>query len=106
MAIPVWTFTWPLREIRSAEASATELQRVIRSIPSFMDFLPEPDMLFQNNGDGTFTDISMASGIGAHAGTGMGMVCADIDLDADLDIFVLNDVAGNFIFINDGRGHF
>jgi hypothetical protein len=74
--------------------------------PGPMDFLPEPDMLFQNNGDGTFTDISMASGIGAHAGTGMGMVCADIDLDADTDIFVLNDVAGNFIFINDGRGHF
>ncbi len=74
--------------------------------PGPMDFLPEQDMLFRNNGDGTFTDISQASGIGRYRGTGMGMVCADIDLDGDTDIIVLNDVAGNFVFVNDGRGNF
>lgn len=77
-----------------------------RIYPGPMDFLPEGDLLFKNNGDGTFEDVSQQSGIAACAGTGMGMVCADIDRDGDTDIFVLNDVAGNFIFVNDGKGHF
>ena len=67
---------------------------------------PAPDLLYRNNGDGTFTDVSMESGIGEHAGSGMGMVCADFDKDHDTDIFVLNDVAGNFFFKNDGSGRF
>ena len=36
----------------------------------------------------------------------MGMVCCDFDRDGDTDIVVGNDVAGNFFFRNDGRGHF
>ena len=36
------------------------------------DYPLVPDTLFRNNGDGTFTDVSEASGIGAHAGSGMG----------------------------------
>ncbi|UCD51075.1 MAG: CRTAC1 family protein [Phycisphaerales bacterium] len=65
-----------------------------------------PDTLYRNNGDGTFTDVSAASGIAAHKGTGMGMVCADYDNDGDTDVFVGNDVAGNSIFENDGTGRF
>ncbi|MHC4205137.1 MAG: CRTAC1 family protein [Planctomycetota bacterium] len=71
-----------------------------------MNYFPTPDTLYRNNGDGTFTDISEESGIAAHKGTGMGMVCADYDNDGDTDIFVGNDVAGNFIFENDGNGMF
>lgn len=67
---------------------------------------PEPDVLFCNNGDGTFTDVSLAGGIGQHAGTGMGIVSADFDNDGDTDVFVLNDVAAHFLFVNDGGGHF
>lgn len=74
--------------------------------PSPMNFAPEPDVLFRNDGDGTFTDVSKASGVAAWSGTGMGMVAADYDCDGDTDIFVLNDVAANFFFENDGRGRF
>ena len=70
------------------------------------DYPLVPDTLFRNNGDGTFTDVSQASGIGAHPGSGMGMVCADYDNDGDTDIFVANDVAGNFLFLNNGSGQF
>jgi len=66
----------------------------------------EPDILYRNNGDGTFTDVSSESGVGQHAGSGMGMVCADYDRDGDTDVFVLNDVDGNFFFVNDGTGRF
>ena len=62
--------------------------------------------LLRNNGDGTFTDISVESGIAACKGAGMGMVCADYDNDADTDIIVGNDEAGNFVFRNDGTGKF
>jgi hypothetical protein len=85
------------------------VERMVGGIPSYpspRDFRAVPDTLFRNNGDGTFTDVSDDSGVGAHAGTGMGMVCADYDQDGDTDIFVLNDVAENFFFQNDGSGHF
>jgi len=64
------------------------------------------DILYRNNGDGTFTDITDASGIGAHKGSGMGTICGDIDNDHDTDIIVANDMTGNFLFLNDGHGQF
>ncbi len=67
---------------------------------------PVPDVLFRNNGDGTFTDISRESGIGLVAGPGMGLVSSDYDDDGDVDIFVCGDYAANFLFQNDGQGHF
>ncbi|HID75101.1 MAG TPA: CRTAC1 family protein [Planctomycetaceae bacterium] len=74
--------------------------------PSPRDFPPEPDTFYRNNGDRTFTDVSIESGVAAHAGTGMGMTCADADNDGDTDVFVCNDVKGNFFFENDGTGRF
>ncbi len=65
-----------------------------------------PDILFHNNGDGTFSDVSKEAGIAQDVGTGMGMVASDYDRDGDTDIFVLNDVSGNFLFVNDGTGRF
>jgi len=66
----------------------------------------DPDTLYRNNGNGTFTDVSKESGVAAHAGWGMGMVCADYDNDGDTDIFVGNDLCENFLFENDGTGKF
>ncbi len=74
--------------------------------PGPADYRPVPDTLFRNEGDGTFTDISAESGIGAVRGTGMGLVCLDYDQDGDTDVFVCNDHLPNFLFQNDGRGHF
>lgn len=69
-------------------------------------YQPVPDTLYRNNGDGTFSDVSDASGIGAHAGPGMGLVGADFDDDGDSDIFVCHDGKPNFFFRNDGQGRF
>ena len=74
--------------------------------PGPNDYRGVPDNLFRNDGDGTFTDVSDASGIAAVAGPGMGMVCLDFDDDGDTDVFVGNDAAANFLFQNDGRGKF
>jgi hypothetical protein len=85
------------------------VRREIRGVPMYpgpRDYEPWPDTLYRNNGDGTFTDVSDASGVGAVAGTSMGMVCLDYDKDGDTDVFVCNDAKGNFLFQNDGTGKF
>lgn len=65
-----------------------------------------PNTLYHNNGDGTFTDVSDASGIRAHVGKGMSAAFADYDGDGRIDIFVTNDTEPNFLFHNDGGGRF
>ena len=70
------------------------------------DYRPVPDVLYRNNGDGTFSDVSGDAGLTQHAGSGMGMVACDFDNDGDTDVFILNDVSGNFLLVNDGKGHF
>jgi enediyne biosynthesis protein E4 len=65
-----------------------------------------PDLLFRNNGDGTFTDVTKAVGIHRGDGRGMGLVCADLDGDGDSDVFVANDAMENFYFENNGNGTF
>lgn len=70
------------------------------------EYPPDIDTLYRNKGDGSFEDVTESSGIGAVAGTSMGMVAGDFDNDGDTDIFVGNDVRANFLFINDGKGHF
>jgi hypothetical protein len=67
---------------------------------------PLPNILYRNNGDGTFTDVSSASGIGAHPGKGMGVAFADYDSDGWPDVFVSNDAWRNFLFRNRGDGTF
>ncbi len=77
--------------------------------PSYVgpgNYPKETNMLFHNNGNGTFTDVSKESGIAAHPGYAMGVVCADYDNDGHTDIFVANDSCANFLFHNDGHGKF
>jgi len=65
-----------------------------------------PDILYHNNGDGTFTDVSKLSGIGAEALPGLGVVCADFNRDGHMDFFVTNDGEPNHQWENQGDGAF
>jgi hypothetical protein len=60
----------------------------------------EANILYHNNGDGTFTDVSKEMGIAAQIGKGMGVAIADYDGDGWMDIFVANDNERNFLFRN------
>jgi enediyne biosynthesis protein E4 len=56
--------------------------------------------LFRNNGDGTFTDVSHSTGVGAWVGKGMGVTFADFDNDGWTDVFVANDSVPHQLFRN------
>ena len=65
-----------------------------------------PNILYRNNGDGTFTDVSEQSHISQYVGKGMGVAFADYDDDGFTDIFVSNDTFPNFLLHNNGDGTF
>jgi hypothetical protein len=69
-------------------------------------FPEAPDRLLRNRGDGTFEDVSAASGIAGKAGRGMGVVAADLDRDGLQDLFVANDGMFNFLWRNLGGFRF
>jgi hypothetical protein len=54
--------------------------------------------LYHNEGDGTFRDVSQATGIAAHAGKALGVVVWDVDRDGWPDLYVANDTTPNHLF--------
>jgi enediyne biosynthesis protein E4 len=64
------------------------------------------NLLFHNNGDGTFTDVSAASGIAKSTGKGLGVSFADYDNDGFTDVYVANDSVQCFLFHNERNGTF
>ena len=65
------------------------------------------NILYHNNGDGTFTDVSAASGILQANGTfGLGVLTADFDNDGWPDIYVANDSTASALYQNKKNGKF
>ena len=74
--------------------------------PGPLDYAGETNLLFHNNCDGTFTDVSEKSGIAAYVGRTMGVTAGDYDNDGWDDIYVANDRTENFLFRNKHDGTF
>ena len=82
---------------------------VQQGLPAYcspVDFLGMPNILYRNNGDGTFTDVSEQAHISQYVGKGMGLAFADYDNDGWTDIFVSNDTFENYLLHNNGDGTF
>jgi enediyne biosynthesis protein E4 len=82
---------------------------VQQGLPAYcspVDFLGTPNILYRNNGDGTFTDVSEQSHISQYVGKGMGLAFADYDNDGFTDVFVSNDTFENYLLHNNGDGTF
>src|SRR6266446_6888104 len=72
-----------------------------------MGFLGESDHLFHNNGDGTFTDVSVKAGVADREGRyGFASVFVDLDDDGWLDLLVANDSTPNYLYRNRHDGTF
>jgi hypothetical protein len=74
--------------------------------PGPLDYGGETNVLYHNNCNGTFTDVSDKSGISAFVGRTMGVASADFDGDGWPDIYVSNDKTQNFLFHNNHDGTF
>ena len=67
-------------------------------------FKPTPSLLYHNNGDGTFSEVSAGTDIQRALGKALGVVATDINGDGLMDLFVANDTVQNFLFVNRGKG--
>jgi enediyne biosynthesis protein E4 len=66
-----------------------------------------PDSLYHNNGDGTFTEVAAQAGVDDRKRYfGLGAVWTDFDNDGKIDLFVANDGEPNYLYRNEGDGHF
>ena len=73
-------------------------------------FHGEPDRLYRNNGDFTFTDVTVEAEMvlpeGGARARGLGVVCADLTRDGRPDVYVANDGESNQLWVNNGGGTF
>jgi hypothetical protein len=74
--------------------------------PGPLSYHGQPDALYRNNGDGTFTDVTKEAGVFNSEGRGMSVMAADLNNDGFLDIYVTNDAGANDYFENTGKGTF
>jgi hypothetical protein len=74
--------------------------------PPPMAYESQPDVLYHNQGDGTFKDVTKEMGIEDIDGRAMGVGAADVDNDGFSDIYVANDHTLNYLWHNEGGRHF
>ena len=68
----------------------------------------EQDHLFHNNGDGTFSDVSLKAGVSDQKGLyyGLASLFIDVNNDGKIDLLVANDSTPNYLYLNQGNGTF
>jgi hypothetical protein len=88
---------------RTPEAPGPDKVRLYCSPKSIR---PRQHILYRNNGDRTFTDVTAIAGIDRRDGRGMGVVASDLNGDGKIDLYVANDLCPNFLFLNRGDGTF
>jgi hypothetical protein len=74
--------------------------------PGPLSYSGEPDALYRNNGDGTFTEVTQETGLYMPDGRAMSVTAADVNNDGVLGIYVTNDAMENYFFENNGNGTF
>ncbi|MGD8897441.1 MAG: VCBS repeat-containing protein, partial [Acidobacteriota bacterium] len=74
--------------------------------PGPLSYSGVPCILYRNNGDGTFTDVTKEAGLWNPGGRAMSSVATDLNNDGLLDIYVANDSMENYYYENKGDGTF
>ena len=93
---------------RPGDPDACKLKEVPIACPPD-NFTGQQGILYHNNGDGTFTDVTQAAGLirdHRDLGRGFGAIFADVNNDGLQDIYQVNDSGPNFFYINNGDGTF
>ncbi len=74
--------------------------------PGPLSYQGLPSILYRNNGDGTFTDVTKEAGMWRPGGRAMSVTAADFNNDGRIDVFTSNDAMENYFFLNKGDGTF
>jgi hypothetical protein len=83
-----------------------DAQRRIRAYCHPLVYKGLPNVLYLNDGKGSFSDASAQAGLTKYIGNGLGVAVGDYDDDGRPDVFVANDGVPNFLFHNEGGGRF
>ena len=92
--------------VEDANAAGGATEQYGTSVPYTLNpasFEPERNLLFQNNGDGSFTDVAQLWGVSNPGGRSLGALWQDFDDDGRLDLYVANDISDNALFLNQGE---
>ena len=102
-----WLAMWISRRFSKLTLHRSASGRGCRCFAGPMGLKGERDILYHNNGDGTFTDVTRRAGVeDSGAFQGFTAVFEDFNQDGRLDIFVANDSVRNYLYLNQGNGTF
>lgn len=85
---------------RSLTASSTQFGLEVPYTLNPASFEPERNLLFRNNGNGTFTEVAQQLGVANAEGRSLGAIWHDFDGDGWPDLYVANDISENKLFLN------
>jgi hypothetical protein len=86
--------------------SSTQYSEVIPFMLNPSSYKPERNLLFRNNGDGTFREVARQAGVENLTGRSLSAAWADFDGDGWPDLYVANDISDNAMYRNLGNGKF
>ena len=94
-------------EYREAKGSATlQYETEVPTAINPSSFRPARNLLYRNNGNGTFSEIASQAGVLDTLGRSLAATWTDFDLDGWPDLYVANDVSDNTLYHNLGDGTF
>ena len=103
-----YDLTFADRELKPYMAGAASVKD-LKAYPHPSNFKGAADVLYRNEGDGRFVDVTSRTGLVDTVeteGRGLGAVASDLDGDGLVDIYVANDAVRNFLYHNAGDGSF
>jgi TolA-binding protein len=84
-------------------AAAGNSQQFGKEVPFTLNpasYEPERNLLFRNNGNGTFTEVAGALGVANPQGRSLSALWHDFNGDGWLDLYVANDISENKLYLN------
>ncbi len=97
---------YDLSKLEAAKQKSVQYGQYVPSALNPFVFDPQDNILYRNNGDGTFTDVTSDLGVEDYGGRSFQALFTDLDLDGDLDLYIANDLSPNTLYRNDGNGIF
>ncbi len=97
---------YDLKKLEALQATSKQSGKPVPSALNPHVFEPQENILYRNNGDGTFTDVTAETNVSAPNGRSLQAIFSDFDNDNDVDLYVANDTSDNHVFRNNGNGTF